>query len=122
MDALDKQQAKQKKKLDKEFRAWFKIVRSKLRKCKADKETKVQLIKDLTDCNNLEIMHYLYKEATFKTIEEYIDHVNACILFESRTYDYHLPKYNGSNFAAITKMVKLRHDYLRLKNKIFINT
>ena len=106
MDALDKEQAKVLLAQHREFKTWFKIVRSKIRKIKAKKEFKKLLREDLKKCNNAEIMHYLAHEATFSTIEAYLKEVNDCVQFQAEGNNYTLPVYNGQNFKMISDIIR----------------
>jgi len=120
MNQANKIESKLLSKQHKKFAAKYKIVKSKLLQIKESKETIKKLIQDLTECNNSEIMCYLVlTEVTFNCKDAYLKHVNNWIDQEKATYYYNLPDYNGRNFETISKMVKLRHEFLDLRKKIF---
>ena len=134
---IDKQESKYKKHLDKEFRTLFYKVFSKVlgnwvlrlftlgRKGKGlegTKKEKQAIIKDLLECDSIDIIHYLSK-APFKTVEDFINQVNKWLELESIAFDYAIPlTYEVGTFKQVTELIRLRHRYLDLRNVIFNNT
>jgi hypothetical protein len=131
---IDKQEAKYKKHLDKEFRTLFYKVSAKVlgnwflrlftlgRKGKGlegTKKDKQAIIKDLLKCNNIDIVHYLSK-APFKNVEEYLKQVNNWLELETIAYSYAVPlTYEIGTFEQVTELIRLRHRYLDLRKAIF---
>ena len=123
MNEADKIEAKLKKKQDAKYLKTFRQVVVKLQKSNMPKKVRHELIQDLRKLDNIDVLTYLaLSKATFKDKDTYFSVVNAWIEHEGITYEYNLPQYDGTNFSFISDMVRLRHQFLDLKKKIFINT
>lgn len=119
----DKIEQSLKKRQDAKYLASFRKVVVKLQKANIPKKDRQELIQDLRKLNNVDVLTYLaLSQATFKDKDTYFSVVNAWIEHEGITYEYNLPQYDGTNFSFISDMVSLRHQFLDLKKKIFINT
>jgi len=107
-------------KRDSDFRILYKKAKQKLKNAKIKKEERSIFIKDLSKCNNIELMHYLATAAVFPTAAEYVDVINKWLTMETVTFDYLFDlKYEGENMEQITKLITLMHRKIDLEKEIF---
>jgi hypothetical protein len=119
MNQAEKIRAKTLRKHSNYFKRLYKQVVKKVRRLKITKAKKEAIIKDLQECNNIDIMHYL-TVAKFTDIESYSHHLNKWLEIECLAFEYdRLLKYKIGSMGDITEKIRLHHKYLDFKNKVF---
>ena len=134
MNKVDKLQLEAKKHQDKEFRRLFTLVEGKIRgnwiiriltlnkygkPINATKEEQQALLKDLEECNNIDLIHYLTK-SPFSSYKEYISQVNTWLELENLCYQYPTKlTYTVGTMGQVTEVIRKRHNYLDFKKAIF---
>lgn len=122
---LNRLEAKNQKALDKAHRTLFKNVRSKIRRIKGlIKTDKTALIADIMNANG-DLMHLLATAEQPKTVDDYLDTINAYLSLEMKAYDYKgvVLAYEVGKMELIMEVIRLNHNtrerYEALKAKIF---
>ena len=118
MNPLTKELGKAKRDQDRQYKALFNKVRSKVRRftltndstTKLSKASKKRVLDDLRQCNNIELMHVLSIDDDVKSIKAYLETVNSFLQFEYETYDYEKRLiYNVGNMALVTNAIIQKH-------------
>ena len=118
MNPLTKELGKAKREQDRQYKALFNKVRSKVRRftltndstTKLSKASKKRVLDDLRQCNNIELMHVLSIDEDVRSIKAYLETVNSFLQFEYETYDYEKRLiYNVGNMAAVTNAIIQKH-------------
>lgn len=118
MNEANKIEAKLVKKQNREFANMFHKVASKLKSIQSTKSAKKRLIKDLENCNSIDLVHFLTL-ADFKTQKEYITCINAFLELETTAYQYpYKLEYKVGSMKTITKLITLFHRKLELLKHI----
>ena len=119
MDALTKIQGRIKRQQDREFKALFKTVRSKIRRFKLSRASKKKVIADLSNCNNIDLMNVLSVDDGIKTIKDYLFAVNSFLELEYKTFrEQGFPVFNIGDMDRITKDIAARYKRLSMKEDL----
>jgi hypothetical protein len=103
-----------------EFRKLQRQIVKKLKKAVMTKAIRFELLRDLDNCNNLELVHYLATQAQFTSDHEFVKAVNKFLELETITFEYAFELvYEIGNMDNVTKAITLQHNKIALDKEIF---